>query len=122
MNRTLPTRSPMPRRDWSELSDGDYLSLVASLGCLACSLDGYPGSPAEIHHPRARVGMAERAPDKEAYGLCPVHHRTGTSEDHPSVHLRPSEFHSKYGSDERLTKMAKIGVQRMLDNTIGKRA
>ena len=66
--------------------------------------------------------MAERAPDKDAYALCSVHHRTGTSEEHPSVHLRPEIFHARYGSDEYLTKLTRITVQRLLDNTIGRRA
>lgn len=118
--RPPPRKLPLPRRDWSELSDGDYLSLAASLGCLPCSLDGMPGTPAEIHHPRADVGMAERAPDKDAYPCCPQHHRIGMHTF--SVHMQPQEFHLRYGSDERLTRLTRIGVQKLLDSTIGKRA
>lgn len=64
--------------------------------------------------------MAERAPDKEVIPLCPSHHRTGAGA--PSAHLQPVDFFRKYGSDDRLTKLTRIGVQRMLDSTIGKRA
>lgn len=118
----MKRRNPVLRRDVNEVSDGEYLSLAASLGCLACSLDGMPGTPAEIHHPRSGMGMAERAPDRDAYPLCSCHHRTGTDPKAPSVHLRPEFFHLRYGSDELLTKLTRIGVQRLLDSTIGKRA
>lgn len=83
-------------------------------------LDGNPGTPAENHHPREKAGMSEKAEDKEVYPLCPIHHRTGTTI--PSVHLRPIQFHARYGSSELLTELTRAGVQTMLNNTIGKRA
>ena len=39
-----------------------------------------------------------------------------------SVHMQPQEFHLRYGSDERLTRLTRIGVQKLLYSTIGKRA
>jgi len=52
-----------------------YLSQVAELGCAVCRRIGYEGTPAEIHHPRAGVGMGRRSSNSAAIPLCPEHHR-----------------------------------------------
>jgi len=55
-----------------------YLSRVAELGCAVCRRIGYEGTPAEIHHPRAGVGMGRRSSNSAAIPLCPEHHRGKT--------------------------------------------
>lgn len=55
-----------------------YLSMVAELGCAVCRRIGYEGTPAEIHHPRAGVGMGRRSSNAAAIPLCPEHHRGKT--------------------------------------------
>ena len=55
-----------------------YLSRVAGLGCAVCRRIGYEGTPAEIHHPRAGVGMGRRSSNSAAIPLCPEHHRGNT--------------------------------------------
>jgi hypothetical protein len=37
-----------------------YLDRVASLGCYLCNHLGYGATPAQIHHLREGVGMAQR--------------------------------------------------------------
>jgi hypothetical protein len=32
------------------------MARIAELGCIACSLDGIPGTPAEVHHIRHQGG------------------------------------------------------------------
>lgn len=59
-----------------------HLSKVSALGCIACHLQGTPGTPAEIHHPRAGAGKGQRASHYDGIPLCPPHHR-GTM--HPKV-------------------------------------
>jgi hypothetical protein len=39
---------------------------------------GYEGTPAELHHPRAGVGMAQRASHMDVLPLCVEHHRGKT--------------------------------------------
>jgi hypothetical protein len=58
--------------------DKKHLSAVAELGCAVCRRMGYPGTPAEIHHPRKGTGLALRAPHKDAIPLCVEHHRGQT--------------------------------------------
>jgi hypothetical protein len=73
-----------------------YLSLVAELGCAVCRRMGYPGTPAEIHHPRKGTGLALRAPHSDAIPLCLEHHRGQTG-----VHgLGTKGFARTYGYDE----------------------
>lgn len=52
-----------------------HLSRVAALGCVVCKRLGLGETPAEIHHPRFAVGMAQRASDWLALPVCPEHHR-----------------------------------------------
>jgi len=73
-----------------------HLAAVAELGCAVCRRMGYPGTPAEIHHPRKGVGLALRASHKEAIPLCVEHHRGNTG-----VHgLGTKGFVKCYGYDE----------------------
>ncbi len=101
-----------------------YISIAVGSGCVACAIDGTPGTPAEWHHPRSEVGMSERAADKDGYSLCPGHHRgvglpLQAHEELCSVHMTPKEFHIRYGDDEQLTKIQRIIVYRILDGSIG---
>lgn len=90
-----------------------HLSKVAALGCIACWLKGFQGTPCEIHHPRAGVGKGQKASHYEAIGLCPAHHR-GT--DHPrtaSIHLDRLEFINQFGTEAELLSKTRelLGVQ-----------
>ena len=52
----------------------DWKSAVADLGCGMCRRMGQPGTPAQLHHPRAGVGMAQRQSDWLVIPLCQYHH------------------------------------------------
>jgi hypothetical protein len=54
------------------------MSAVAELGCSVCRRMGYPGTPAELHHPRSGVGMGKRSSHYDVIPLCPEHHRGKT--------------------------------------------
>ena len=56
----------------------DYMGRAAELGCALCRHLGFPGTPAEIHHPRTGVGIGRRADHKNGIPLCPEHHRGNT--------------------------------------------
>jgi len=47
-------------------------------GCCVCRMAGFPGTPAEWHHPiGGRHGMGIRAKDEAGIPVCPHHHRQG---------------------------------------------
>lgn len=57
-------------------SDREYLSKVASIGCIICYQAGYPETPAEIHHIRdVGLGLGVRNGHANTLPLCPLHHR-----------------------------------------------
>jgi len=53
-----------------------HLSNLADLGCILCAVQGNPGTPAEIHHPRKGTGMSMKASHFDAIPLCVYHHRS----------------------------------------------
>ena len=74
-----------------------YMGLVAEMGCIVCKRMGYPGTPAELHHPRAGTGAGRRASDWDVIPLCPEHHRGKTG-----VHgLGTKGFVKHWGFDEQ---------------------
>jgi len=79
-----------------------HLSKVAELGCIACLLMGMPGTPAEIHHPRAGRGKGQRASNYEVIGLCPAHHRGTAHPQVPSIHMAKRAFIAQFGTEQEL--------------------
>ena len=89
-----------------------YMDAVARIGCIACRKEGIYGTPAVLHHPRSKAGMAERGSDDDVYPLCPSHHvGQGQRRGFPSVHGNPDEFHALYGTDEELSSEAREEVE-----------
>ena len=78
-------------------ADRKRLNRVAELGCIICRRLGFPGTPALIHHPRAGMGISQRAPHSEAIALCHAHH-VGPE----SVHMlgAKGKFEATFGFSE----------------------
>jgi len=90
-----------------------HLSRVAALGCVACYLQGTPGTPAEIHHPRAGRGKGQRASHMDGIPLCPMHHRGTVHPAIPSIHLAKRAFIKRFGTEEELLQL----VQQLIDGS-----
>jgi len=60
------------------IAEKKHMMAVAELGCAVCRRMGYPGTPAELHHPRAGTGAGRRASHMDVIPLCPEHHRGKT--------------------------------------------
>lgn len=82
-----------------------HLSRVAALGCVACYLQGTPGTPAEIHHPRAGRGKGQRASHMDGIPLCPPHHRGTHHPAVPSIHLAKLAFIERFGTEDKLLQL-----------------
>lgn len=48
---------------------------LQDLGCIACLLDGYPGTPADVHHIVDKGYRSHSGGDDATIPLCPYHHR-----------------------------------------------
>jgi hypothetical protein len=103
-----------------DISDKEYMDIVARLGCVACLIDGNPGTPAELHHPREKAGMSERAPDRDVIGLCASHHRHGDTV--PSIHKHQDMFRRFYGGTYELVARTRQMAEDELNSVIGRRA
>ncbi len=87
-------------------AEAAHLSKLSAFGCIACYLDGNPGTLAEMHHIREGKGMAQRASHFECIPLCPAHHRGTMHPVVPSVHLSPAAFKAEYGTEyDLMTKV-----------------
>lgn len=76
-----------------------HLSRVADLGCIICH------QPAEIHHLRTGMGMAQRNSNFNVIPLCPLHHRTGGYGT--AFHAGRKAFEQNFGTEEELLKRVK---------------
>lgn len=83
-------------------SEKAHLNSLAGFGCVACFLNGTPGTPPEIHHIRAGVGMGQRSSHYRAIPLCHAHHRGTMHPEVPSIHRDKVEFERAFGTEEQL--------------------
>lgn len=89
MKRKGPKRS-------NTRQEREHLNAVAEQGCVLCQHLGYGKTPAEIHHLRHGMGMAQRNSNYNVIPLCPEHHRGSTG-----YHgLGRREFERVYGVTE----------------------
>jgi len=84
-----------------------HLSKVAALGCIACYLQGTPGTQAEIHHPRSGTGMGKRASHYDGIPLCPPHHRGTMHPQVPSIHMAKHAFIAEFGTEQELLEQVR---------------
>lgn len=79
-----------------------HFERVSALGCIACLIDGNPGTPAELHHIRETAGGGQKALDTDVLPTCPAHHRGTMHPAVPSIHLDRLTFIARYGSETEL--------------------
>lgn len=74
---------------------------VASLGCIACLIDGYRNPLVSIHHVDGRT---KKGAHMKVLGLCAGHHQDGTGNDKNMIAVHPFKrrFEAKYGTQESL--------------------
>lgn len=89
-----------------KVAERKHLSRIADMGCVACLIDGYSDTPAEIHHVRQGMGMSQRNNHYKTIPLCPAHHRGTLGNRVPSIHGSPAAFLRRYGTElELLTRV-----------------
>jgi len=81
-----------------------HLGKLAAFGCIVCYNNGYPYTPAEIHHLRSGAGAGQRSSHYRAIPLCHTHHRTGGFG--MALHAGQKTWESNFGTEEDL--LAKV--------------
>lgn len=85
-----------------------HMDAVASLGCIACMMDGTPGTLAELHHIRETAGGGQKALDTEVIPLCRWHHEGDDHPRTPSIHRDRLAFIERYGSEIELLARVRV--------------
>ena len=77
-----------------------HMDRVQQLGCLACLVMGYAGTPACIHH---TDGKTKPGAHFLTLPLCPGHHNQDERQyGKYAIHLHPKDFRENYGTEEEL--------------------
>ena len=79
-----------------------YWSKLASLGCVACRLDGHINNYVSIHH---IDGRTKPGCHRLVLPLCFLHHQGGGGDAVVSVHPWRVRFEHKYGKQMDLKRM-----------------
>jgi hypothetical protein len=86
-----------------------WMDAITSLGCIACHIDGHPGTPAAVHHllrGGQRIGHLFTIP------LCdPGHHQNGQAIGKVSRHPWKARFEAQYGTEMELLDLSQQLVQ-----------
>ena len=82
-----------------------HMNRVQALGCIACRSQGYPDTPAEIHHVRDGQGLGQRNSHYNVLPLCPTHHRVGGIGE--AFHAGKQTWQQFWGSEEELLEQVR---------------
>jgi NADH:ubiquinone oxidoreductase subunit F (NADH-binding) len=95
-----------------------WMSDIASLGCVVCRNEGYGESPAEVHHIRSGKGKGQRASNLESIPLCPAHHRIGGYGI--AFHTGKAAFIKRFGDEEALLEQTIKDVEYLRESIVGR--
>ena len=86
-------------------AEKQHLGNVVDLGCIACRVLGYIGTPSEIHHIRHGMGGGQRNDSYHAIPLCATHHRNGPHGT--AFHAGRQAFEARFGTELELLEKVK---------------
>ena len=77
-----------------------WMDSITALGCIACLIDGHPGTPGAVHH---LLSGGRRMGHMHTICLCdPGHHQNGQQFGKVSRHPFKARFESQYSSESDL--------------------
>lgn len=80
-----------------------WMDAITALGCIACRIDGHPGTPGAVHH---LLRGGRRMGHMHTICLCdPGHHQNGDQFGKISRHPWKARFEEKYGMEQELLAM-----------------
>ena len=105
-------------------------SCIRDIGCIACRIRGYAGTPCEKHHllTTARHGTGKRRGGHATIGLCPWHHRGRSAVGSDSGRFRamcgPSyadearAFRAEFGPDDVLLAIQDELIAQLMEKAV----
>lgn len=77
-----------------------WMDAITAIGCIACLIDGHPGTPGAVHH---ILRGGRRIGHLHSICLCdPGHHQNGQERGVVSRHPTKARFEARYGTESEL--------------------
>lgn len=87
-----------------------WMDRITKLGCIACLIDGHPGTPGAVHH---IVDANRRVGHLASICLChPGHHMDGQQTGKVSRHPYKARFEKQYGTESELLARTKLELKK----------
>lgn len=81
-------------------AEREWMSRIVEIGCIACYVMGYPGTPGAVHH---LLRGGRRIGHLATICLCdPGHHQKSPTPEKISRHPFKARFEKAYGTEEEL--------------------
>lgn len=91
-------------------AEEEWIEAITDIGCVACFVQGFPGTPGEVHHMLDEGGR--RLGHLHTLCLCsPGHHRNATGGQKISRHPFKARFEKAYGTEAQLLELEKRLVE-----------
>lgn len=92
------------------VAEAAWMDAITALGCIACLIDGHPGTPGAVHH---ILRGGQRIGHMHTICLCdPGHHQHGQQFGKVSRHPWKARFEAQYGTEDALLDLTQQLVQR----------
>lgn len=99
-----------PGKGTPNKAEAEWMSRITRLGCIACLIDGHPGTPGAVHH---IVEGNRRLGHLFTIALCqPGHHMDGQSAGKISRHPFKARFEKQYGTESELLARTKSELKK----------
>lgn len=90
-------------------AESAWMDSITVLGCIACLIDGHPGTPGAVHH---ILRGGQRIGHMHTICLCdPGHHQNGQQFGKVSRHPWTARFEAQYGTEDALLDLTQQLVQ-----------
>jgi hypothetical protein len=81
-------------------AEREWMAAITRIGCIACYLLGFPGTPGVVHHV---LKNGRRQSHRQTICLCdPGHHQYGDGVHKISRHPTKTRFEAAYGTEAQL--------------------
>ena len=82
------------------VAEAAWMDAITAIGCIACLIDGHPGTPGAVHH---LLRGGRRIGHLFSICLCdPGHHQGGQPRGMVSRHPWKARFEARYGTEAEL--------------------
>lgn len=94
------TEKAKPGKRAPTVAEKAWMDAITAIGCIACLIDGRPGTPGAVHH---ILRGGQRIGHLHSICLCdPGHHQNGQERGVVSRHPTKARFEARYGTESEL--------------------